>query len=984
MRSLVSISLRKEPSGGQRVPSAVWGPLTALLLILAPGLRLEAADDANALLNQARTHVAKGRYEEALEVFERAAAAKANPLEVAIGQSQARQATGAWEQAEKTIDAALARAPKEARLLARRAELHLLRGRLAEAEKFAERAQQSERDNLRARLVLADVYAETGRLTEANEAYRWFIRYYNQRQPEDAASLLLVARGSIQYARWNHNAQIFHFVVNTLCPDAIKNDPNAWEAHLLGGGLLLEKFNREQAIPELEQALALNPRAAEAIVLLGQDALDQNDFEKAETKAGEALEINPRLPDALRLKADACFLTGRIGQARSAAALALAVNPRDCRSLAVAAACDLVEAGLPSRADLETWLAKPSEMRRSKDPAASGRFATLWTELVGWNPKPGVFLNELGGLLESRRRFDAAEVCYRRAIAVTPQLPEAKSALGMLLMRIGKIDEAHTTLDEAFQADPFHMRVSNFRKVLKLLDGYQVITTEHFVIRVDSKLDKLLGGYMAEYLEEIYPQLVAQFGYAPPQRTQLEVFNNANGTSGHEWFSARMVGLPWIQTIGASTGVMVAMASPTSVAAPFNWARVLRHEFVHVITVQQTGFNIPHWFTEALAVRNEGYPPPASWNALLADRVARDKLRTLETLDSGFQRPANSDDWQFTYCQSWLYAEYMIDRGGPNSLKTMLAAYRDNASTPAAIKKVFGVDLAEFERGYRAFLKRKVAGISKAEPRPLKTVEQLEREFEAKPDDPAVAGAYAWALLEAGNSGLAKSTAKHALVKNAKEPWASLVLARLEADEQQYSKAIARLKPLLDCSAPQREILLMLIKLKLLDEKPAEAAELAERALKHFPSQPDFLQGLAAAYAQLDDADRLAHVLGQLCELSPDDAAPRRALAELALKQKRYNDAIRDAKAALHVDVLDAQIHRALGEAYLGVHEPQKALAELEAAAELKPKDDDVELVLAKALAVAGRKAEARTHLQAILDRDAKNTEARSELDSLK
>jgi predicted Zn-dependent protease len=176
----------------------------------------------------------------------------------------------------------------------------------------------------------------------------------------------------------------------------------------------------------------------------------------------------------------------------------------------------------------------------------------------------------------------------------------------------------------------------------------------------------------------------------------------------------------------------------------------------------------------------------------------------------------------------------------------------------------------------------------------------------------------------------------------------------------------------------------MLIKLKLLDEKPAEAAELAERALKHFPSQPDFLQGLAAAYAQLDDADRLAHVLGQLCELSPDDAAPRRALAELALKQKRYNDAIRDAKAALHVDVLDAQIHRALGEAYLGVHEPQKALAELEAAAELKPKDDDVELVLAKVLAVAGRKAEARTHLQAILDRDAKNTEARSELDSLK
>ena len=187
---------------------------------------------------------------------------------------------------------------------------------------------------------------------------------------------------------------------------------------------------------------------------------------------------------------------------------------------------------------METFLAKAPGTKPFTQPGGAGRFARTWTELVAWNPKPGVFLNELAGLLESRRRFDAAEVCYRRAIAVAPQLAEAKSGLGMLLMRVGKINEAHPILDEAFQADPFHMRVSNFRKVLKLLDGYQMITTEHFVIRVDSKLDKLLGGYMAEYLESIYPELVAQFGFAPPQRTQFEIYNNSEGTTGHEWFSA--------------------------------------------------------------------------------------------------------------------------------------------------------------------------------------------------------------------------------------------------------------------------------------------------------------------------------------------------------------------------------------------------------------------------------------------------------------
>jgi tetratricopeptide (TPR) repeat protein len=866
--------------------------------------------------------------------------------------------------------------------LARLSELQLARGRLADAEKSAEAAVGASPDNAAARLVLAEVYAQTGRFPEANAAYRWFIRFYNAHQPEDAATLLLVAQGSVQYARWNHNTQIFHFVVNTLCPDALKNDASAWEAHWISGSLLLEKYNREQAVPELEQALATNPRAAEAIVLLGQDALDNNELEKADAKANEALRINPRLPAALRLKSDACFLSGRVDQSLAAANTALAVNRHDESVLARVAACALLTEGVPSRLNLETSLAKSPGSGEQKPPAAP-RFWQVWTDVNATNPRPGVFLTALGDLLESRRRFDVAEVCYRRAMALAPQLPEAKTSLGMLLMRVGRTDQARKILDEAFQADPYHTRVSNFRKVLKLLDGYQAISTEHFVVRVDSKLDKLLGAYIAEYLEQIYPELVERFGYAPPQRTHIEIFNNSDGTSGHEWFSARMVGLPWIQTIGASTGVMVAMASPTSAPVPFNWARVLRHEFVHVITVQQSGFNIPHWFTEALAVLNEGYPPPSQWMELLARRFPKE-LRTLATLDRGFERPSNSDDWQFAYCQSRLYAEYMIERGGPESLRKMLTAYRDNLSTPAAIKKVFGADIDQFEQGHREFLKAKVAGLHAAQRPPSESVQKLEKEVEAHPKNAALTAAYSWALLEKGNSGLAKKTAKDALALDPKQPWAVLVLSRLDAEDQKYSEAIARLEPLLDRSAPHAEILMTLAKLKLLDDKPQQAAELCELGAKYYPWQPDFIRGLAAAQGQLGDEKRLLEALTRLCDLAPDDAAPRKRLAELALKQERFQDAIRLAKAALYVDVLDAEIHRDLGKAYLGAKEIKKALPEFEAAVELKPKDDDLELAFAKALAAVGRAPEARKHLTAILDRDGKNTAARAALDSLK
>src|SRR6185369_12870205 len=122
----------------------------------------------------------------------------------------------------------------------------------------------------------------------------------------------------------------------------------------------------------------------------------------------------------------------------------------------------------------------------------------------------------LGSKLELRKKFDLAERCYRQAIVSMPQLSAPRSDLGMLYMRVGRNGEAGKILDKAFEADPYHVRVSNMRKVLKVLDGYESIETEHFVIRVDGQADRILGRYMARYLEEIYPELVRQFGFEPP------------------------------------------------------------------------------------------------------------------------------------------------------------------------------------------------------------------------------------------------------------------------------------------------------------------------------------------------------------------------------------------------------------------------------------------------------------------------------------
>jgi len=59
----------------------------------------------------------------------------------------------------------------------------------------------------------------------------------------------------------------------------------------------------------------------------------------------------------------------------------------------------------------------------------------------------------------------------------------------------------------------------------------------------------------------------------------VEMFNQARGVNGRQWFSTRMIGLPYLGVVAASTGKMVGMVSPgePSMQRRFNWAQVLRH-----------------------------------------------------------------------------------------------------------------------------------------------------------------------------------------------------------------------------------------------------------------------------------------------------------------------------------------------------------------------------------------------------------------------
>ena len=955
--------------------------------LLAPGRPVDAAETPEKRFETARDHTQHGRYDEALEVLDelvKSGADGVDAMELALARCEALSAKGQRDDVETVLTAAIKLDGKSAPLHAELARQYFERGRWKEAEAEVDTAIKLDSDQLLARLVQADLWAERGELKLADDGYRWFVRYYNRRQPHDATALLYVCRGAAQYARWHSVSQIFDFCVNTLCPDAFKADKQCWQARQLAGQLLLEKYNKAQGQPELKAALAINPRATAVLVALAQAAVKDYDWDEVEARAQQGLDVSPKLPAALRALAEAKLYFREFDAAEKLLTDALSVNSVDQETLALMATLRLMQDGWPDLDRLKRLVSHLDHIADLKLESPT-RFEQIVLDVAARNPKPGYFLTTLGEQVDRFRQHAIAEPLFKQAILLMPQLSESKTALGQLYMQTGRMDDAKKLLDEAFKADPYHVRVSNMRKVLKVLDDYETITTEHFVIRADGKLDKLLARYMAEYLEEVYPELTTLFGFEPEQRTQIELYNTAKGLSAHQWFSARMVGLPWVQTIGASTGVIIALTSPSSLEEPLNWARVMKHEFVHILTLQQTNFNIPHWYTEALAVRSEGYPRPVAWNKLLLERVPKGEIKNLDNLSMGFIRAGNQANWNFAYCQSVLYAEYMVQRFGEPSLAKLLDAYRRNRTTDQAIPEVFGVDKEDFEKGYRDYLNKVVADIRKSDDdEPELRPNQIEKNYEKNKKDPQAAAQYAQLLLFIKKRDEARKIADEALNTEPKNPVAAFVVGALLLRDDKPRDAIRVLEPALDSEHPNRRVLELLLRTRLKLRESKEAFELCELGKKHFPYNSDWWKGTAAAAKLSGDTEKRRDALKTLTHIESDDPAPRKALAEMALADHNFEDALKYARMTLHIDVLDADVHRLLGTALAGLKQYPRAILEYETALDLKPADTDLQLGLAETLLAAGRKPDARKLIDKVLAKDSDNEAAKKLADQAK
>jgi tetratricopeptide (TPR) repeat protein len=222
----------------------------------------------------------------------------------------------------------------------------------------------------------------------------------------------------------------------------------------------------------------------------------------------------------------------------------------------------------------------------------------------------------------------------------------------------------------------------------------------------DAQQDPVIPEYFADYLESVHAEITADFRHEPKVKTLIEVFPS------HDAFSVRTTGSPWIGTVGASTGRVIALCTPRTgenTLGTYNWAQVLRHEYTHTVTLSATDNRIAHWMTEGLAVLEEKGPLRWDWVPMLYRAVKTDELFSMDDLTWAFVRPKKPHHRTLAYAQSFWVCKYIQETCGHDKLLAMLAEFKAGGHQEDVFPKVLGRSISEFQQEFLLWTQKQVA-----------------------------------------------------------------------------------------------------------------------------------------------------------------------------------------------------------------------------------------------------------------------------------
>jgi hypothetical protein len=154
------------------------------------------------------------------------------------------------------------------------------------------------------------------------------------------------------------------------------------------------------------------------------------------------------------------------------------------------------------------------------------------------------------------------------------------------------------------------------------------------------------------------------------------------------------------------------MDSPSGrVPGEFNWGATLWHEMSHVFILTATNYRVPRWFTEGLAVHEEGQANPEWANRLtpeVVEAIKEKKLLPVADMDKGFIFSEYPGQVLVSYYQAGTICDYIVERWGNDAILGMVHSFAALKTTPEAIQTNLHETPEQFDKDYAAWLDKRV------------------------------------------------------------------------------------------------------------------------------------------------------------------------------------------------------------------------------------------------------------------------------------
>ena len=295
------------------------------------------------------------------------------------------------------------------------------------------------------------------------------------------------------------------------------------------GQLFWSRFNRGEAVKLISEALEMDKKNSTAMMVLAR-ILSKGFDSKALDLAKAAAEADPGLVEARELMAQLALENSDEKAATEEANKALSINPKSLNAMATLGAIELLKN-------------KPTD---------------YFDKILAINPKYGEAWFLAGHHFILNRRYEEGIELYKKAVALKPDMWEAREQLGINLMRLGKPVEAREQLELAYNASYHSNEVVNS---LRLMDSYKNFVSHKFEggeVRLDKKEAAILQPYFEEEVRKARTTFEAKYKMKLNVPLEVEVYPN------HDDFAVRTLGMPGLGATGVSFGPVVAMDSPSA------------------------------------------------------------------------------------------------------------------------------------------------------------------------------------------------------------------------------------------------------------------------------------------------------------------------------------------------------------------------------------------------------------------------------------